>query len=49
MITGRPLDIIPALLLTVKEYGFSTGLLYFISTLPGSVKTILKRKSEGVY
>jgi hypothetical protein len=49
MITGRPLDIIPALFLTVKEYGFSTGLLYFISTLPGSVKTILKRKSEGVY
>jgi hypothetical protein len=49
MITGHPVDIIPALITTIKEYGISKGLLYFLSTFPGSVKTILTRKSEGVY
>jgi len=49
MMNRRYLDIIPALMTTIQDYGLSVGLLYFLSTFPKSITRILTRHSEGVY
>lgn len=48
MITGNYLDIIPAFLVTCKEYGLSIDLFRFFTTFPGSILTMFIRRINGV-
>jgi len=47
-ITGKYLDIIPAFVVTCKDYGLSRGLVRFLSTFPGSILVLITRKLKGV-
>jgi hypothetical protein len=41
-------DILKAFILTSKEYGFTKDYLYFLSTIPSSILTLVKRRIKGV-
>lgn len=50
MINGKTPDIARAIALAIRDYGTDfSGLAYFFSTFPASMRRIMLRRSEGVY
>jgi hypothetical protein len=50
MLNGRKIDILKAVAIAIKEYGFDIrGLGYFFLSFPKSIIRIRTRKAEGVY
>lgn len=47
-LTGRPLDIIPALSKTMKDYGFTSDLFRFLGTFPKNAIKLVKYRMDGV-